>query len=135
MDKHWTDRLMDRMPGWPSERAQVTYMLAALIAFLLSMAWAQPKLWEVKLFEIILQGAVLTGFFNMVLAFHFAANKGDEQRAANTGNALGAINTLANLAGGGPDVKEAEAQGAKKVADAAEDEHRRIDREIEGKTE
>lgn len=75
------DRTLDRMPGWPTERQWVTAALVATMWALLQMAVDNPKLWDVKLFEILLQGIFLTGFLSMVLAFFFSANKGDEERA------------------------------------------------------
>lgn len=80
---------------WPSERQCVTVLLAVLIGSLLKMADNDPKLWDVELFKILLQGAIMTGALNMVLAFHFAANKGDEEKTQNTRAAFEAITATA----------------------------------------
>lgn len=89
-------------PGWPTERQWITIALFALIVLLLMMALADPHLWSVEVFKVIIQAVVLTGFLNMVLAFHFAANKGDETKAENTGKAFEAITAAANASGGDP---------------------------------
>lgn len=89
----WLDR------RWPSERAWVTILLATMIAGLLSMAKQDPTLWRVELFKTLLTAAVVSGALNMVLAFHFTANKADEAKTANTGKAFEAI-TAAAQAGG-----------------------------------
>ena len=83
------------------ERQWVTTGLFAFAAGMMLMAWDDPKLWETKLFEVILQAIVLTGLLNMILAFHFSANKSDETKSANTGKAFDAIKAAAN-AGGEP---------------------------------
>lgn len=100
------DHCLDRLPGWPSERQWVTIWLFVLIFLLLAMATANPRLWEVEVFKVVMQAVVLTGALNMVLAFHFAANKGDETKAENTGKAFDAITATANAGGdaGKPDV-------------------------------
>jgi hypothetical protein len=115
----WTflDRTLNRLPGWPSERQWVTIWLGALIVILLLMARANPDLWNVEVFKVIAQAVVLTGFLNMVLAFHFAANKGDEDKTANTGKAFEAITAAANAAAPG----EVASKAADQVADAAAD--------------
>lgn len=99
--RHWTERLFDRLPGWPSERQWVTIATFGLVLVLLAMAHRNPRLWDVEVFKVIIQAAVLTGLLNMILAFHFAANKGDEAKAENTGKAFDAITATAN-AGGDP---------------------------------
>lgn len=80
---------------WPNERGWVTILLAVLIGSLLKMADHDPKLWDVKLFEILIQGCILTGALNMVLAFHFAANHNDEDKTNNTKEAFAAIREVA----------------------------------------
>lgn len=79
----------------PGERQGVTLGLFAFAAVMLFMAWDDPKLWETKLFEVILQAVVLTGLLNMVAAFHFASNKGSEVARENTGAAFRAIEATA----------------------------------------
>ena len=74
-----------------NERQGVTLGLFAFAVGMLWMAWDNPKLWDVKLFEVILQAVVLTGLLNMVAAFHFASNKGSETARENTGKAFDAI--------------------------------------------
>ena len=76
---------------------------------------ADPKLWEVEVFKVIIQAVVLTGLLNMVLAFHFTSNKGSEIARENTAKAFEAITAAAN-ASSAPDGAVA---GAQAVADAA----------------
>lgn len=102
---------------WPSERAWVTIALVALIWGLLQMAADNPGLWDVELFKTLLTASVVTGALNMVLAFHFTANKADEQKTENTARAFEAITAAAQASGG-----DAAAQAADQVADAAADE-------------
>ncbi len=83
-------------PGWPSERQWVTIGMFALLAALLGMAASDPKLWEVEVFKVIIQAVALTGLLNMILAFHFAANKSDETKSENTAKAFDAITATAN---------------------------------------
>lgn len=73
------------------ERQWVTIATFALCCLLLGMAWANPALWEVEVFKVIIQAVVLTGILNMVLAFHFSSNKGSEAARENTGKAFDAI--------------------------------------------
>lgn len=89
-------------PGWPTERQWITIALIGLIVLLLAMAAGNPRLWDVEVFKVIIQAVVLTGFLNMALAFHFAANKSDETKADNTGKAFDAITATANASGGDP---------------------------------
>lgn len=77
------------------ERQWVTIGLFAFATLLLGMAWSNPKLWEVEVFKVIVQAVVLTGMLNMVLAFHFASNKGSETARENTGKAFDAITAAA----------------------------------------
>lgn len=97
----WTflDRAAARLPGWPSERQWVTSATFGLVLVLLAMAHANPRLWDVEVFKVIIQAAVLTGLLNMILAFHFSANKGDEAKSANTGKAFDAIVATAQAGG------------------------------------
>ena len=95
------DRALARLPGWPTERQWVTIAIFVLILVMLGMADANPRLWDVEVFKVIIQAAVLTGLLNMILAFHFSANKSDETKSANTGKAFDAIKAAAN-AGGDP---------------------------------
>jgi hypothetical protein len=78
---------------WPRERTFVTVLLYGLIIGLLQMAADNPGLWKEEVFKVILQALALTGFLNMLMAFHFSANKSDEVKANNTTLALQAINT------------------------------------------
>lgn len=71
----------------------------ALAAAMLLMAREDPKLWDVKLFEVLIQAVIMTGILNMVVSFHFTANKGEQEanvkRAENTGAAFAAISDTA----------------------------------------
>lgn len=78
-----------------NERQAFTVGLFAVLCILLGMAWDDPGLWDVKLFEVLLQGVALTGLLNMAGAFHFTANKQAEQASANTGKAFEAITAAA----------------------------------------
>jgi hypothetical protein len=84
---------------WPSERAWVTIGLVALIWGLLQMSADNPDLWQVELFKTLLTASVVTGALNMVLAFHFTANKSDEKKTDNTAKAFEAITATAHAAG------------------------------------
>jgi type IV secretory pathway TrbD component len=88
---------MMRLRDWPTinERQGVTMGLFAFATLMLFMAREDPRLWEVKLFEVIFQAVVLTGLLNMVVAFHFASNKGSETARANVGKAFDAITAAA----------------------------------------
>jgi hypothetical protein len=79
---------------WFNERQGVTIGLFAFAVLMLFMARENPKLWDVKLFEVIFQAVVLTGLLNMVAAFHFASNKGSETARENTGKAFDAITAV-----------------------------------------
>lgn len=97
------ERMLDRMPPWPDERQWVTIALFSISGGMLLMAREDSSLWNVKLFEVVLQALVLTGVLNMVTAFHFAANKGEREanvrRAENVGKAFDAISAAATAAG------------------------------------
>ena len=90
----------DWLDKWrpPGERAWVTILLAVLIAAMLQMAADDPKLWQVELFKTLLTASIISGGINMVLAFHYSANKGDEQKTANTRAAFDAITATAQAA-------------------------------------
>ncbi len=79
----------------PNERQGVTIAVFALAVLMIGMAGFNPKLWEVEVFKVLIQAVVLTGILNMVVAFHFAANKSDETKASNTGKAFDAITATA----------------------------------------
>ncbi|NJC06501.1 hypothetical protein GGQ97_002294 [Sphingomonas kaistensis] len=99
-----------------NERQWFTVGLFGLTAAMLFMAWLNPALWDVKLFEVMLQAVVITGLLNMAAAFHFAANKNDEKRVDNTSAAFRAIEAAASQPPAGA------AQAAEQVANAAQDE-------------
>lgn len=85
-----------KRPFWfPDDRQWVTIGLFGLTVVLLLMARENPALWEVKLFELLIQAIVITGLLNMVSAFHFSANKAatdaDQTKAENTGKAFDAL--------------------------------------------
>lgn len=77
------------------ERHAVTAGVFGLTAALLLMARENPALWDVELFKTLLTAVVVTGILNMVLSFHFAANKRDEEKSENTGAAFRAIEATA----------------------------------------
>jgi len=110
--------LAQRLKG-PTERQGVTIGLFALAGLMLGMAWVDPRLWEVKLFEILIQAVVLTGLLNMVGAFHFSANKNDEAKSENTGKLADAFKSVAENSTATPAADVAEA--ADTVAGAAVD--------------
>lgn len=101
-------------PGWPTERQWVSAAIIGTLWIMLQMAVNNPGLWEVKLFELILQAIALTGLLNMIVAFHFSANTGDETRAENTGKLFDAITASQSTSS-----TEAAADAAQEVADAA----------------
>lgn len=79
----------------PTERQGVTIGMFGLTLLMLAMVRERPGLWDVKLFEVVFQAVVLTGLLNMILAFHFSANKSDEVRTANTGKMADAMKAVA----------------------------------------
>jgi hypothetical protein len=97
----------------------VTILLAILIGVLLGMAKSNPALWDVEVYKVVLQATVLTGALNMVLAFHFAANKSDESKTENTAKAFDAITAAAKTRG--QLANDAASDAADEVADAAQD--------------
>lgn len=78
-----------------NERQAFTAGLFAMSVGMIGMAYFQPALWEVKLFEVILQALVITGLLNMAGAFHFAANQATQKATDNTGEAFRAIQAAA----------------------------------------
>lgn len=54
-----------------------------------------PALWNVELFKTLITVVIVTGCINMILAFHFSANKADEDKVSNTGKAFDAITATA----------------------------------------
>lgn len=90
----WLDRRT-----WPTERQWVTIATFALAGSMLKMAEVHRDLWNVELFKTLLTLVIGTAIVNMILAFHFTANKSDETKADNTGKAFDAITATANAAG------------------------------------
>lgn len=101
------------------ERHFVTLAIIAIIVGMLLMAREDPDLWEVELFKTLLTAFALTGFLNMVVSFHFSANKGDEKKSDNTSKAFEAISETARAAGAPADLREAATRAADEVAGAA----------------
>lgn len=85
----------DWRPPWPTERAWVTAAIYSMAMVMLLMAYFDPGLWDVELFKVLIQAVIISGLINMVLAFHFAANKSDETKAENTKAAFRAIEAAA----------------------------------------
>lgn len=79
-----------------NERQIFTTGLFAMSIGMIVMAYFQPGLWDVKLFEVILQALVITGLLNMAGAFHFAANQQNQKATENTGDAFKAIAATAH---------------------------------------
>lgn len=94
---------MDRLPGWPTERQFVTTVTFAMGFMMLIMGQADAALWNVELFKTLITVVIVTGCVNMVLAYHFAANKNSDDATANTGKAFEAITATANSSGGSVD--------------------------------
>lgn len=101
----WTflDKFLDRMPGWPSEKQLVMLTTFAMGFVMLIMARTDAALWNVELFKTLITVVIVTGCINMILAFYFTANKGDEdkavldeKRAETTAKAFDAITATAN---------------------------------------
>lgn len=88
---------------WPTERGWVTIATFVLAGSMLKMAEVHRELWNVELFKTLLTLVVGTAIVNMILAFHFTANKTDEQKSQNTGKLADAFRAVADNAGGGPD--------------------------------
>lgn len=85
---------------WPNERGWVTIATFALAASMLKMAEVHPDLWEVELFKTLLTLVIGTAIVNMILAFHFTANKTDESKSQNTGKLADAFRAVADGASG-----------------------------------
>jgi len=78
-------------PGWPTERQWVMLLTYGMGVMMLVMAYHNPLLWTVELFKTLITVVVVTGFVNQILAYHYAANKDDAEKTANTGKAFEAI--------------------------------------------
>jgi hypothetical protein len=94
---------------WPTERGWVTIATFILAASLLKMAEVHHELWNVELFKTLLTLVIGTAIVNMILAFHFTANKSDEKKTENTKAAFDAITATANASGNEPAGSAAEA--------------------------
>lgn len=102
------------------ERHFISLAAILMIVGMLLMARENPELWEVELFKTLLTAITITGFLNMIMSFHFAANKTDEAKVENTAKAFDAISKTAQAVGS--DAKDAAAMAAAKTAEAASDE-------------
>lgn len=109
----WADR------RWPSERGWVTIGTFTLAGSMLKMAEVHRELWNVELFKTLLTLVIGTAIVNMILAFHFTANKADETRADNTGKAFEALKSVAESTAAPSSVADAAADAADQVAGAA----------------
>lgn len=87
----------------PTERQWVTIATFALAGSMLKMAEVHRDLWQVELFKTLLTLVIGTAIVNMILAFHFTANKSDEAKTENTKAAFDAITATANATGGQAD--------------------------------
>lgn len=87
---------MEKLPGWPSERQTVMGTTFAMGFMMLLMGQHDPSLWNVELFKTLITVVIVTGCVNMILAFHFSANKSDEKRMENTGKAFDALKASAD---------------------------------------
>jgi len=97
------DRVLGRLPGWPTERQWVTLAVFAMGAGMLQMAVDNPDLWKEELFKTLITVVIVTAIVNAIVAFHFAANKADETKADNTGKAFEAIKAAAEAGPGSSD--------------------------------
>lgn len=112
---------------WPSERQWVTIATFALAGSMLKMAEVHRELWNVELFKTLLTLVIGTAIVNMILAFHFTANKSDEGKTERHEKTIDTIRAVADAAGGeGPSRNAAKA--ADQVAEAAADEAAEIKR-------
>lgn len=98
--------LLDRLPGWPTEKQLVMLTTFGMGAAMLAMAGNDPTLWDVELFKTLITVVIVTGCINMILAFYFTANKSDEKRIENTGAAFRAISDSANASSGASTTNE-----------------------------
>lgn len=87
---------------WPSERGWVTICTFVLAGSMLKMAEVHRELWQVELFKTLLTLVIGTAIVNMILAYHFTANKSDEHKTENTKAAFEAITATANAGAGEP---------------------------------
>jgi hypothetical protein len=101
------------------ERQWVTIALFALAFFIIGLMAADASLRRDDLFKVLAQAIVLTAVVNGIVAFHFSSNKGNERATENTATALTTIAAVANA--GQPATTQAEADGARAVADKADD--------------
>jgi hypothetical protein len=97
------DRVLSRLPGWPTEKQLVMLTTFAMGFMMIMMAKYDPALWGVELFKTLITVVIVTGCINMILAFYFTANKSDEnrdmlaeKRADNTGKAFDAIAAMSS---------------------------------------
>jgi hypothetical protein len=99
----FADSLLNRLPGWPTEKQLVMLTTFAMGFMMLIMAQNNMALWNIELFKTLITVVIVTGCVNMVLAFYFTANKSDETRSANTAKAFEAITATAQAAGSSTD--------------------------------
>lgn len=85
------DKTIDRFPKFPTERQWVTILLYGLAVGMLMMAHYDKSLWREELFKTLITVVIITGFINLVLSFHFSANKSDEDKTMNTGKMADAM--------------------------------------------
>jgi hypothetical protein len=90
-------------PGWPTERQWAVLMTWGLAVGMLVMTIDRPELWREELFKTLITVILITGFVNLILGFHFAANKTDEVKAQNTAKAFEAVTAVANASGASSD--------------------------------
>lgn len=81
MTSFWK-HLFNRLPGWPNERQWTALITFSMGFYMLRMAAANSELWTVELFKTLITVVIVTGCVNMILSFHFSANKSDEDRVA-----------------------------------------------------
>lgn len=93
------DLVYDEMP---SERGWVTIATFALAGSMLKMTEVHPELWEVELFKTLLTLVIGTAIVNMILAFHFTANKADEVKTQNTAKLADAFKSVSENSAAGP---------------------------------
>lgn len=115
----FTEWLLRVGPGWPKERGWVTVGTFVLAGSMLKMAEVHSDLWNVELFKTLLTLVIGTAIVNMILAFHFTANKSDEAKSENTGKAFDALKSVAENSGS--PAGNGEADGAQQAASAAQD--------------
>lgn len=89
------DRLLDRLPGWPTERQWVTIAVFATAGAMLQMAVDNTGLWKEELFKTLITVVIVTAIVNAIVAFHFAANKSDEAKTENTAKMADAMKAVA----------------------------------------